>query len=88
MISFIRMAPEMCRNIHTKTPYSVEVDAWSLAMIALECAEGCVGENESTRAILSTITEPSPSLKEPSRWYRLFAYFLNLTFMNPISKVP
>lgn len=76
-------APEAFRGV-----YDCKADAWSLAITALEMAEGeppLYGE-KPLRAILLITTSAPPKLKEPERWSQAFQHFLKASLMRPPKK--
>lgn len=76
------MAPELIRG----QEYDGKVDVWSMAITALEMADGeppFMG-TEPLRAMLAITTSPPPTLKQPGRFSRSFANYLERSFdKNP-----
>eukprot|EP00768_Dysnectes_brevis_P006582 gnl/Dysnectes_brevis/523_a579_2191.p1 GENE.gnl/Dysnectes_brevis/523_a579_2191~~gnl/Dysnectes_brevis/523_a579_2191.p1 ORF type:complete len:477 (+),score=157.95 gnl/Dysnectes_brevis/523_a579_2191:85-1515(+) len=70
------MAPELIRGL----PYDAKVDLWSLGVLALELAEGVPPYMDlpPLRAVFLVVTQPAPSLRNPSRWSPEFRDFLGL----------
>lgn len=68
------MAPELIRG-HA---YDAKVDVWSLAITALEMAEGEPPHlhEQPLRALLLITTQPPPELREAGRWSPKFRHFL------------
>ena len=68
------MAPELIRGLD----YNDKVDVWSLAITALEMADGeppLINE-KPLRALLLITINPPPTLVDESRWSRQFSHFL------------
>lgn len=68
------MAPELIRGLD----YNDKVDVWSLAITALEMADGeppLINE-KPLRALLLITINPPPTLVDESRWSKQFAHFL------------
>lgn len=78
------MAPELIRG----QAYDAKVDVWSLAITAIEMAEGEPPHlhEQPLRALLLITTQPAPELRERERWSPKFKHFLKSSLMLEAAK--
>eukprot|EP00013_Stygamoeba_regulata_P011760 CAMPEP_0177683942 /NCGR_PEP_ID=MMETSP0447-20121125/32127_1 /TAXON_ID=0 /ORGANISM="Stygamoeba regulata, Strain BSH-02190019" /LENGTH=447 /DNA_ID=CAMNT_0019193677 /DNA_START=204 /DNA_END=1543 /DNA_ORIENTATION=- len=72
------MAPEVISCKLTSKPYSETVDIWSLAIVAIELADGKppLRDIHPMKALLEIIKRPPPTLEHPKEWSAEFNDFL------------
>jgi len=78
------MAPEVIRGVD----YDYKVDIWSLAIMALEMAEGEPPhmELQPLRALFIIATQAPPTLQEPDKWSSAFKDFLAVSLSKNSSR--
>lgn len=78
------MAPEVIRGVD----YDYKVDIWSLAIMALEMAEGEPPhmELQPLRALFIIATQAPPTLQEPDKWSSAFKDFLAVSLTKNSSR--
>jgi len=79
------MAPEVVNE-----EYDARADVWSLGITAIEMAEGDppYGELTIAKTLMKILNQPSPTLKEPSRWSPDFVDFVNICLIKDYASRP
>ena len=78
------MAPELIRGLD----YDGKVDTWSLAITALEMAEGepPFYAQQPLRAAFLVISSPPPELNNPEQWSPAFVHYLKSSLVHDPAK--